>query len=59
MSYLPSSPNLNSFGGMLAKYPRRGMVQRYAHLAPEHLAKFAGNAKVAKSVAGKNGINEK
>jgi integrase len=27
------------------------MVQRYAHLAPEHLAKFAGNAKVAKSVA--------
>ena len=27
------------------------MVQRYAHLAPEHLAKFAGNSKVAKSVA--------
>jgi len=32
------------------------MVQRYAHLAPEHLAKFAGNAKVAKSVAGKSGV---
>jgi hypothetical protein len=31
------------------------MVQRYAHLAPEHLAEFAGNSKVAKSVAGKNG----
>ena len=27
------------------------MVQRYAHLAPEHFAKFAGNSKVAKSVA--------
>jgi len=26
------------------------MVQRYAHLAPEHLAEFAGNANVAKSV---------
>ena len=26
MSYLPSSPNLNSFGGMLAKYPRRGIL---------------------------------
>ena len=24
------------------------MVQRYAHLAPEHLAEYAGNAKVAK-----------
>ena len=32
------------------------MVQRYAHLAPEHLAKFAGNSKVAKSVAGKNDV---
>jgi integrase len=29
------------------------MVQRYAHLAPEHLAEFAGNSKVAKSVATK------
>ncbi|MEC4750097.1 hypothetical protein [Methylomicrobium sp. Wu6] len=26
MSYLPSSPNLTSFGGMLAKYPRRGIL---------------------------------
>jgi hypothetical protein len=26
MSYLPSSPNLNSFGGLLAKYPRRGIL---------------------------------
>ena len=26
MSYLPSNPNLNSFGGMLAKYPRRGIL---------------------------------
>ena len=26
MSYLPSSPNLNSFGGFLAKYPRRGIL---------------------------------
>ena len=33
------------------------MVQRYAHLAPEHLAKFAGNSKVAKSVAGENGAS--
>jgi hypothetical protein len=33
------------------------MVQRYAHLAPEHLAKFAGNSKVAKSVAGENGVS--
>ena len=32
------------------------MVQRYAHLAPEHLAEFAGNAQVAKSVAEKNDI---
>lgn len=32
------------------------MVQRYAHLAPEHLAEFAGNANVAKSVAGKSGV---
>jgi hypothetical protein len=32
------------------------MVQRYAHLAPEHLAEFAGNSKVAKSVAGKNDV---
>ena len=32
------------------------MVQRYAHLAPEHLAEFAGNAKVAKSVASKSGV---
>jgi integrase len=32
------------------------MVQRYAHLAPEHLAEFAGNAKVAKSVASKNAV---
>jgi integrase len=29
------------------------MVERYAHLSPEHLAEFAENAKVAKSVAGK------
>lgn len=29
------------------------MVQRYAHLAPEHLAEYAGNSKVAKSVATK------
>jgi hypothetical protein len=28
----------------------------YTHTWPEHLAKFAGNAKVAKSVAEKNGI---
>ena len=26
MSYLPSNPNLNSFGGMLAKFPRRGIL---------------------------------
>ena len=26
MSYLPSSPNLNSLGSMLAKYPRRGIL---------------------------------
>ena len=26
MSYLTSSPNLTSFGGMLAKYPRRGIL---------------------------------
>jgi hypothetical protein len=32
------------------------IVQRYAQLAPEHLAEFAGNAKVAKSVAGKSGV---
>jgi len=30
------------------------MVQRYAHLAPLHLAKFAENSKVEKSGAGKN-----
>jgi len=29
------------------------MVQKYAHLAPEHLAEFAGNAKVAKRSQGK------
>lgn len=29
------------------------MVQRYAHLAPEHLAEYAGNVIVAKSVATK------
>jgi hypothetical protein len=33
-------------------------MQRYAHLSPEHLAEFAENAKVAKSVAGKNSIVE-
>lgn len=32
------------------------MVQRYAHLATEHLSEFAGNSKVAKSVADPNGV---
>lgn len=32
------------------------MVNRYAHLAPEHLAMFADNAKVAKSVASKKEV---
>ena len=26
MSYLPSSPNLNSLAGILMKYPRRGVL---------------------------------
>ncbi|WP_341326451.1 hypothetical protein [Methylotuvimicrobium sp. KM2] len=35
------------------------MAQRYAHLAPEHLAEYANNAKVAKSLQAKNEVKLK
>lgn len=53
--YLPMTKNCSkTLLNLVSRIPLTHhfeMVQRYARLAPEHLAEYAGNSKVAKSVA--------
>jgi hypothetical protein len=48
--------NATSYTERIGDWRSYEIVQGCAHLAPEHLAEFAGNEKIAKSVAGKSGV---